>query len=41
MPLVLCSKGIEEGSGKLLHEVAREVCPISPVAVLSGPDLRA
>lgn len=36
-PLVLCSKGIEERSGKLLHDVAREVCPGSPVAVLSGP----
>jgi len=37
MPLVLCSKGIEESSGKLLHDVAHEVCPTSPVAVLSGP----
>jgi glycerol-3-phosphate dehydrogenase (NAD(P)+) len=37
MPLILCSKGIEESSGKLLHEVAHEVCPSSPVAVLSGP----
>jgi glycerol-3-phosphate dehydrogenase (NAD(P)+) len=37
MPLVLCSKGIEESSGALLHEVARAVCPTSPVAVLSGP----
>ncbi len=37
MPLVLCSKGIEESSGKMLDEVAREVCPSSPVAVLSGP----
>ena len=37
MPMVLCSKGIEESSGKLLHEVALEVCPTSPVAVLSGP----
>ena len=36
-PLVLCSKGIEERSGKLLHEVANEVCPSSPIAVLSGP----
>jgi glycerol-3-phosphate dehydrogenase (NAD(P)+) len=36
-PLVLCSKGIEADSGKLLHEVAREVCPSSPIAVLSGP----
>ena len=37
MPLVLCSKGIEEGSGQLLHHVARDVCPTSPIAVLSGP----
>ena len=37
MPLVLCSKGIEESSGKLLDKVAHEVCPSSPVAVLSGP----
>ena len=36
-PLVLCSKGIEEKSNKLLHDVAHEVCPGSPVAVLSGP----
>jgi glycerol-3-phosphate dehydrogenase (NAD(P)+) len=36
-PLVLCSKGIEERSGLLLHEVAREACERSPVAVLSGP----
>ncbi len=37
MPLILCSKGIEEGSGQMLHLVAREICPTSPVAVLSGP----
>jgi glycerol-3-phosphate dehydrogenase (NAD(P)+) len=37
MPLVLCSKGIEESSGALLHQVAKEVCPTSPIAVLSGP----
>ena len=36
-PLVLCSKGIEECSAKLLHEVAHEVCQESPIAVLSGP----
>jgi glycerol-3-phosphate dehydrogenase (NAD(P)+) len=34
---VLCSKGIEERSGQLLHEVAREACPNARVAVLSGP----
>jgi glycerol-3-phosphate dehydrogenase (NAD(P)+) len=37
MPLILCSKGIEEASGQLLHQVAQDVCPTSPVAVLSGP----
>ena len=37
MPLILCSKGIEEASGLMLHQVAHEVCPTSPVAVLSGP----
>jgi glycerol-3-phosphate dehydrogenase (NAD(P)+) len=36
-PLVLCSKGIEEATGLLLHQVAHEVCPGAPVAVLSGP----
>jgi len=36
-PLVLCAKGIEEGTGLLMHEVARAVRPGSPVAVLSGP----
>ena len=37
MPLILCSKGIEERTGKLLHDVAHEVCASSPVTVLSGP----
>ena len=36
-PLVLCAKGIEERSGALLHDVAREVRPNAPIAVLSGP----
>jgi len=36
-PLVLCSKGIEEKSGELLHQVAEEVRPGAPIAVLSGP----
>jgi glycerol-3-phosphate dehydrogenase (NAD(P)+) len=37
MPLVLCSKGIEESSGALLHQVAKEICTSSPIGVLSGP----
>jgi glycerol-3-phosphate dehydrogenase (NAD(P)+) len=36
-PLVLCSKGIEDSTGKLMHDVAQEVRPDSPIAVLSGP----
>jgi glycerol-3-phosphate dehydrogenase (NAD(P)+) len=36
-PLILCSKGIEERSGQLLHDVARHACPQAQVAVLSGP----
>jgi glycerol-3-phosphate dehydrogenase (NAD(P)+) len=35
--LILCSKGIEERSGRLLHDVTREVQPQAEVAVLSGP----
>jgi glycerol-3-phosphate dehydrogenase (NAD(P)+) len=35
--LILCSKGIEEKSGLLLHQVARECCPNAQIAVLSGP----
>ncbi|HMG46940.1 MAG TPA: NAD(P)H-dependent glycerol-3-phosphate dehydrogenase [Allosphingosinicella sp.] len=36
-PLVLCAKGIEDATGLLMHEVARQVQPASPIAVLSGP----
>ena len=35
--LVLCSKGIEAGSGRLMNHVASEAMPGSAVAVLSGP----
>ena len=35
--LVLCSKGIEAGSGRLMAEVAHRVLPQAQVAVLSGP----
>ena len=36
-PLVLCAKGIEDATGLLMHEVARQEQPESPIAVLSGP----
>ncbi len=35
--LVLCSKGIEAGTGRLMNDVAREAAPASAIAVLSGP----
>jgi glycerol-3-phosphate dehydrogenase (NAD(P)+) len=36
-PLILCAKGIEDGTGLLMHEVAHELSPEAPIAVLSGP----
>lgn len=35
--LVLCSKGIEAGTGRLMNDVARAASPGSKIAVLSGP----
>lgn len=35
--VVTCSKGIEEGTCKLLSEIMQEELPNNPVAVLSGP----
>ena len=37
VPLILCAKGIEESTTKLMHEVAHAVQPDAPLAVLSGP----
>jgi glycerol-3-phosphate dehydrogenase (NAD(P)+) len=37
MPLVLCAKGIERGTGKLLTEVLTENAPACAPAILSGP----
>ncbi|MBA2587824.1 MAG: NAD(P)-dependent glycerol-3-phosphate dehydrogenase [Alphaproteobacteria bacterium] len=36
-PLVICAKGIEKGSGKLVTEVAAEALPGAELAILSGP----
>jgi len=36
-PLVLCAKGIEAGTKLLVGEVAHQVAPDAPMAVLSGP----
>ncbi len=36
-PLVICAKGIEQATGKLLSEAVSEVAPKVTTAVLSGP----
>jgi glycerol-3-phosphate dehydrogenase (NAD(P)+) len=36
-PIVLCSKGIEQTSGKLMSQVVAEILPKAEIAVLSGP----
>lgn len=37
VPLLICSKGIEADSMAIMSEVAEEVRPENPIAVLSGP----
>ena len=39
--LVLCAKGIEAGSHRLMAEVAADAAPDAPLAVLSGPSFAA
>ncbi|MGB0670666.1 MAG: NAD(P)H-dependent glycerol-3-phosphate dehydrogenase, partial [Rhodospirillales bacterium] len=42
VPIVLCCKGIEQGSGMLMSEVATDVLgDKAPIAVLSGPTFAA
>jgi glycerol-3-phosphate dehydrogenase (NAD(P)+) len=36
-PLVICAKGIEKGTGKLVTEVAQQALPGAALAILSGP----
>lgn len=40
-PILLCSKGIERGSLKMMTEVLAETVPNAPAAVLSGPSFAA
>jgi len=37
VPLILCAKGIEAGTQKLVSDVAAQTRPANPIAVLSGP----
>ncbi len=36
--LIICAKGIEQNSLKLISEVIKEILPHNPIAVLSGPN---
>ena len=36
-PLVLCAKGIDGPTGRLMSEIAASIHPDAPLAVLSGP----
>ncbi len=40
-PVVLCAKGVEQGSLKLMTEVLAETAPAAHAAVLSGPSFAA
>jgi glycerol-3-phosphate dehydrogenase (NAD(P)+) len=40
-PLVICAKGIEQASGKLMSQVVDEVAPKAHIAILSGPSFAA
>jgi glycerol-3-phosphate dehydrogenase (NAD(P)+) len=37
VPLVICAKGLEEKTAKLMHEVATEEQPDTTIAIVSGP----
>jgi glycerol-3-phosphate dehydrogenase (NAD(P)+) len=37
LPVVICAKGIEEGSGALMSEAVAATLPQAPLALLSGP----
>lgn len=41
VPVVLCAKGIERETGRLMSEIAAEILPENPVAALSGPSFAA
>lgn len=36
--LIMCAKGIEQESGRLMSEVIQDVTPDNPLAILSGPN---
>ena len=40
-PVVICAKGVEIESGLMLSQIATEVSPKSPIAILTGPTFAA
>jgi glycerol-3-phosphate dehydrogenase (NAD(P)+) len=40
-PLVICAKGIERGTDAFMSDIAAELRPHAPVAILSGPSFAA
>ncbi len=40
-PILLCAKGIEQGTGLLPGQVVQQLRPLQPVAALSGPSFAA
>jgi glycerol-3-phosphate dehydrogenase (NAD(P)+) len=40
-PLVMCAKGLEQATGKLMGEVVAETLPQATLAILSGPSFAA
>lgn len=41
VPVILCAKGIESGTGKLMSAVLKDCLPHNPAAALSGPSFAA
>ncbi|MFZ5835470.1 MAG: NAD(P)H-dependent glycerol-3-phosphate dehydrogenase [Pseudomonadota bacterium] len=40
-PLLICAKGVETGTNMLMHQIAADIAPAHPFAVLSGPSFAA
>lgn len=40
-PLLICAKGVEASTNMLMHQIAADIAPAHPLAVLSGPSFAA
>jgi len=41
VPIIICAKGVDIATGKLMSEIACETLPSAPVAILTGPTFAA